>query len=205
LATGRTGALLTYDAGDPAGGLERLAAGARKADAIGAYGWANLMLVDRFIVDNHVAPEVAIPALRDLLARIRPSHMFAANSTVLATYLLARWLGQRNAPGDLEEAFALARATEKALGRSVPGNVRVLTVFLAIADGRPRDAARLYGYTMSTMNRMGINFTGARQNASEARERLLELLSETDLEALMAEGERFTPEQHFALATKLED
>jgi hypothetical protein len=174
------------------------------ANAIGAYGWANLIRVERLNFDEGAPPEVAIPQLRDLLARIRPAHMFSAFASMMATYQLVRQLARRNAPGDVEEAFALGRAREKIEGRAVPVQVLSVVPFPAIADGRPKDGARLFGYAEAAIETRNIRFAEVRKLSEAARRELLECLSEAELATLMAEGARLTPEQHFVLAMKLE-
>jgi predicted ATPase/class 3 adenylate cyclase len=201
IATLRLAAMLAFEDGRVSTAVDLCEKGVAMANAIGADGWANWLSIERAL-DREMPAEAAIGRLRDLLARIRPEHMFSAFNTVQATYALIQRLAQRNAPGDVDEAYALARATEKWFGRTVPGFAGGAILLLALADGRPADAARLYGFGEAMRVAMGINTRLALEGAKEGRAALLEHLSEPDLARLMAEGARMTEEQNFLLATK---
>ncbi|HUO11472.1 MAG TPA: hypothetical protein VMU37_01835, partial [Caulobacteraceae bacterium] len=205
------GANLAHDAGDSATEARLLKPAAETASATGAYGWAHLLSLsdttsslDRAAIDAG-PPELAIQRLRESLARIRPNHMFGVQTAANTNLWLADLLAQRNGPGDLDEAFALVRATEKFNGRSMYASSLLLVFYPALADGRPADAARLLGYAMAVYGAHEINYHSANRRAEALRAALLETLSEAELERLMAEGARLTSEQHFLLATKQED
>src|SRR5262249_36539201 len=115
LASQALGGHFANEDGDAATALSRFEAGVAMANTIGADGWADVMLFGRIMADRTMPAEAAIPQLRDLLARIRPDHMFSGGGTVGTIYALAERLAERDGPGDLDEAFALARSTEKVL------------------------------------------------------------------------------------------
>jgi tetratricopeptide (TPR) repeat protein len=199
----RLAGTLAADAGDFAGAVKAFETGVEMANAIGAFGWANLILGERLYFEDG-SPDATIALARELLARIRPDHMFSSVSNMLGTYQLMRQLARRNGPGDLDEAFALGRAREKAEGRAVPIQALIIVPFPAVADGRPRDGARLFGYAMAAMNAYGVRYAEQRKQADAIRQKLSESLSEAELETLMAEGARLNAEQHFVLSMKLE-
>ena len=200
----RVAALLAVESGDMAAAVQHFDAGVKMAEAIGASGWACILARERVIADRSMPADKAVAMLRDLLARIRPEHMFRADNQLLATHALVQRLAHRQCPGDVEEAYALARSTEKLFGRQLVAFTTQVVVSLAIADGRPRDAARLHGFAEARRTEYGVNTSDAVAVAEENRAALREYLSEAELESLMAEGARLTPEQNFLLAMKLD-
>lgn len=177
--------------------------GAEMARAAGADGWATLMQGEILWADDG-DPEICIAQARDVLARVRPVHMFSAGSTQTMTYCLAWWLSARNAPGDLDEAYALVRGNERFAGRLVPGRFQGVAVRLALADGRPTDAARLFGYSQVQTAASGVNFVFTQRGSAKQSAMLREHLTASEIETLMEEGRRLTSEQFYVLAMKLD-
>src|SRR5204862_4737803 len=132
------GMSLANQVGDSEGALKRCRAGLAAAEAIGAHGWANMLLADRIAwawLDGD--PDTLIEESRDLLARMRPTLMFNGMSRPTATWSLVGLLAERNAQGDLEEALALARESEKFDGRQLgPRDISCL-ISLALSGDRP--------------------------------------------------------------------
>ena len=197
----RTAYLLWHE--DAQSAALQLRSAAELAASIGASGWANLMLADSFSELDVDDVEARIIEIRGLLERIRPTHMFRSNATRSATNLLAYLLASRTAPGDLEEAYGLVRGMEKLTGRALAGGHLVIFSVMAVCDGRPADAARLFGVLTIMLAQSGVNFVGSQRG----RERILNILADHltpgEIEMYADEGARLTPDQAYVLAMNL--
>jgi hypothetical protein len=101
-------------------------------------------------------------------------------------------LCERNAPGDLDEARALAQRGLKTFPIGIGDRFNHLAM-MAWASGRPADTARLLGWT----SRLG-SFSTPRHQSSLVR--VSSVMSRADFDRAMAEGASLTPQQAFDLA-----
>ncbi len=198
-----TGAWLAAGDDDFDRGAALLEAGAEMAKDVGAAGWASLLWLETQTMLDDARPDERIALARQLLAGIRPTHMFRGWSIQLATWTLAQWLALRQAPGDVEEGYALARGLEKTAGRSIFSRFLVIPVLLAVADGRPADGARLYGFAQARGQALGVRLVIFQDMTRVGREALAGRLTDAEIDDLAAEGARMTDEQHFVLAMNL--
>jgi predicted ATPase len=189
---------------DPAQSLDLLRSVAKLARSIGADGWANLVTMYGLLSDVDADVEPALAESRALLEQIRPTHMFAdlvmGNTCIAVAFRLA----QRNAPGDLDEAWRLLRSLEKTAGRTIPVVGVRSFVELALSAGRLADAARIYGALTAGAARVGYHLESLSGVIFRSRQALLEHLDEQQLETFAAEGALLNDEQVYVLATNQE-
>jgi predicted ATPase/DNA-binding winged helix-turn-helix (wHTH) protein len=161
--------------------------------SIGADGLANWFLLigtsSQIPQDN---PDLAIAGLRDVLARIRPWHMYAGGSTGLAASNLAFTLALRGRPADIDEARSVARTFRKVASRGAGGGT-VYLYWLAMAriaavSGRPRTAAMLGGYVEALRAAQGNALSRARIELDRLRADLGRLLPEAEVTTAWADG-----------------
>jgi hypothetical protein len=146
--------------------------------------------------------DVAIPKLRDVLARIRPSEMFSILSVGTAALQLLLHLAERAAPGDFEEAVQVAKAHRKASGLNNVAYVNsVAMALIALKSDRADDAARLFGFAERQRSALGGRMAVTVEMFDDLQSRLREALPEAEVAALMAEGARMTADEAFRLAT----
>ncbi|MBV9903109.1 MAG: TIR domain-containing protein [Alphaproteobacteria bacterium] len=201
---GTIGAMLAHAGSryleQPEATLERLRQIEQQAREIKANGWATLVAENR-VNSTPSDPDSAIAETREVLAGIRPKHMFVAGTTAALYWTLAYYLARRNAPGDLDEAWGFVRGVEKLLGQRINGRFTQAYVMLAVRDGRPADGARLLGCCSALAQRIGINFWASQRNEALSRELLREHLSDAQIDALGEEGARLSEASAFDLAT----
>jgi predicted ATPase len=179
------------------------AEGARLGDSIGAIGWANLLRADSF-GDPDGDVEESIAGLRALLRSIRPTHMFRNSVIAVASFHLTYWLATRRGSGDIEEAYEILRGLERFMGRYFPPRFLWGIARIAILDGRPADGARLFGAFLASTAEAGVDFSFSRRNSALMLALLREHLSDSEIEALMADGRRLSPEHVYSLAVRAE-
>ncbi|HXQ10282.1 MAG TPA: TIR domain-containing protein [Caulobacteraceae bacterium] len=171
--------------------------------SFGADGLANWFLVNAV---TDIVPrsdhDIAIPNLRDVLARIRPSEMFSTLSVGVTAQFLLLLLAERAAPGDFDEGIQVARAHRKASGLNGAAYINNLAMALiAIKSDRADDAAKLFGLAERQRAAVGSELPISRELFNDLRSRLREGLPEAEIAALMAEGASLTADEAFRLAT----
>jgi hypothetical protein len=182
---------------------EQMRSAAQLARSIGAEGWASLVTTQRLYGDLDADAETALAETRAVLEQIRPTHMFADGMMSQASLAAALRLATRNAPGDLDEAWRLVQSLEKTDGRALtiaPSAVEAF-VRLALSDGRPTDAARVFGAMNARAVQLGINNPYFDRVQARARHELQSHMSDATFEAHAAEGARLSDEQLYVLAT----
>jgi hypothetical protein len=187
---------------DPARTHALLRSAAQQARSIGADGWAALLTTYLLLSDDDSADvETALAESRAVMEQIRPTHMFADAVMGQACIAVAFRLAQRNAPGDLDEAWRVIRNVEKTQGRTVQFVGVRSFVALALSDARPADAARIYGALIAAAAQLGYSWDSFSGIPARARRHILEHLSEPQLERFAAEGALLGPDEFYALAT----
>jgi predicted ATPase len=170
--------------------------------SFGADGYANWVLVigacSLIPRDDH---DVAIPALRDLLGSIRPTHMLSGLCTGNAAMRLTDHLMRRNAPGDLTEAVDVTRTHQKVAGRAMLDMYFRLIAGLLARSGRPREGARLAGFADSARAAKGIQISVALEAFEQIWADIRVELPEAELTALRAEGAKMSLDDAFRMAT----
>jgi predicted ATPase/DNA-binding winged helix-turn-helix (wHTH) protein len=173
--------------------------------SIGAEGLANWFLLagtsSQIPQDDS---DVAIVGLRDVLARIRPWHMYAGGSTGLAASNLAFNLAMRGRPADIEEAREVAHTFRKVASRGAGGGTVYLywlaMARIAAASGQPQTAAMLGGYVEALRAAQGNSLARARLELDRLRADLGRLLPEAEVTAAWTEGALISQDEADRLA-----
>lgn len=167
--------------------------------AIGANGHANYWESTALRFDRSGDIDADIDAWRQLLARIRPGELFAEAVGRSVSTELVGCLARRGNPDDLIESVVVARRSFKSGALDFEYRMLLPMATVALRQGRPEDAARLYGHADSQRRAAGEKAT-MEADFESLRTALEEALGR---EALAREAERGTallPEAAIALA-----
>jgi predicted ATPase/class 3 adenylate cyclase len=168
--------------------------------SIGAEGLAIYVLVNGTTNlipwDN---PDVAIEGLRDLLRRLRPTHMLGGLSAALAATRLMELLARRAGSGDLAEAMSVGRNYQKAAGRAVAYRYLLAMALVSQKSGRSPEAARIAGFAAARRAASGAENWRSRHTFEELSALLASVLPSKQLAALQAEGAGMSEDQAFHL------